>query len=393
MNAVRTSTVGAAALALLVCGCLAATTGAVRRQSAPADIPKTLTVTAPGTLTDAREPQATVDEAGRVYVTFGAGNAVYCATSRDRGKTYAAPVKVAEAGELMLGMRRGPRIAARGKTLAVSAIYGQQGKGRDGDILAWRSTDGGKTWRGPATVNDVPGAAREGLHGMAAAQDGKLACVWLDLRGGKGTRIFAAVSHDDGATWGRNQLVYRSPDGTVCECCHPSVAYDAKGRLFVMWRNALGGARDMYLTTSSDGGKTFAPAQKLGDGTWTLQACPMDGGAIAVSPDGKTVDTFWRRAGEMYACAGAPGEPERPVGRGEQGWTAFGPGGPYRVWLARRPGALRVQTPGARDPITLAHDADDPVVAAAPNGRGPVVVVWKGDPRSGASIQSAVLSR
>jgi hypothetical protein len=173
-------------------------------------------------------------------------------------------------------------------------------------------------------VNDVPGAAREGLHAMAAAPDGTLACVWLDMRG-RGTTLYGSFSRDDGATWSRNQLVYRSPDGTICECCHPSAAYDRSGRLHVMWRNALGGARDMYLSTSSDGGKTFSPARKLGKGTWPLDACPMDGGALAVSSDGSVI-TFWRRGGEMFVCA--PGEPERRVGSGEQGWAAWTPAVP-----------------------------------------------------------------
>ncbi|KAJ3054740.1 hypothetical protein HK102_011471, partial [Quaeritorhiza haematococci] len=53
-----------------------------------------------------------------------------------------------------------------------------------------------------------------------------------------------------------------------------------------MWRNSLKGARDLFLADSSDGGRTFSPAEKLGRGTWPLNACPMDGGAVAVGPAG-----------------------------------------------------------------------------------------------------------
>ena len=134
---------------------------------------QTIAVTPPGRLTEAREPQAAADNTGRVYVTYGAGDALYCSASADGGKSWQAPVKVGEAGSLALGMRRGPRIAVAGKTVVVSAIYGREGKGRDGELLAWRSTDGGQSWQGPATVNDVPGASREGLHGMAAAHGGR----------------------------------------------------------------------------------------------------------------------------------------------------------------------------------------------------------------------------
>lgn len=115
---------------------------------------------------------------------------------------------------------------------------------------------------------------------------GAVFVTWLDLRDG-GTELWSAVSPDGGATWGDNTRVYQSPAGHICECCHPSAAMDGKGRVAVMWRNWLGGSRDMYAAMSDDYGKTFAPAQKLGSGTWKLNGCPMDGGAITFDADGR----------------------------------------------------------------------------------------------------------
>ena len=112
--------------------------------------------------------------------------------------------------------------------------------------------DDGKTWQGPARVNDVADSAREGHHAMASGADGSIWCVWLDLRDKK-SEIYAAVSNDDGATWTANQCIYRSPDGSVCECCHPSVVVSGH-HVHVMFRNSIGGHRDMYVTSSTDGG-------------------------------------------------------------------------------------------------------------------------------------------
>src|SRR5262249_24079329 len=148
------------------------------------------------------------------------------------------------------------------------------------DLLAWRSPDQGKTWQGPVAVNAVPGSAREGLHAMAAAPDGTVYCVWLDLRAKK-SQVYGAASPDGGAGWQNEKLIYESPDGGVCPCCQPSVGYDPRGGLHVMWRNDLNGARDMYLVSSEDGGRTFGPSGKLGQGTWRLKVCPMDGGGLA----------------------------------------------------------------------------------------------------------------
>ena len=338
-------------------------------------------------LPGAKEPQAAAEASGRVAITFGQGDAVYCTVSENSGLKYNPPVKVSEAGKLSLGMRRGPRVALSGKNIVISAIYGNEGKGRDGELLSWRSADNGKTWRGPATINDTPGAAREGLHAMTAAPNGTLACAWLDLRE-KGTQIYASFSRDAGATWSKNVRVYQSPAGTVCECCHPSVAFDANNNPLVMWRNWDGTARDMYLSRSSDGGKTFAAAQKLGVGTWPLKACPMDGGALAVARNG-AVTTFWRRDGQMYLCA--PGSEEKSLGGGQQGWVADGPGGAYAVWLRGRPGELLALTPDKSAPRSLAQDANDPAIAAAPGGVAPVIAVWTEGKSGDAAIHAATL--
>lgn len=337
----------------------------------PGDTPAVIKI-APGiTFADAKEPHVAVGSDKRVYVSFGMGNAIYCAVSPDGGKTYNVPVLVAQVSNLALGMRRGPRIAVTEKNVVVTAISGVKGAGKDGDLLAWQSSDKGKTWRGPARVNDVRDAAREGLHAMAAATDGTIACAWLDLRN-KGTQLYASISRDGGVSWSKNSRVYASPDGTVCECCHPSLAFDAKNNLYVMWRNYLGGARDMYLAESRNGGKSFGTAQKLGKGTWILNACPMDGGALSVSPTG-IVTTFWRREGELFTCR--PGEAEKSLGAGRQGWVASTADGPYLVWSGERAGAV-ASAPGHPDEWKLARNAINPVVAAPIQGNSPVVAVW-----------------
>ncbi len=257
--------------------------------------------------------------------------------------------------------------------LVVTAIGGLQGRGRDGDLQAWRSTDGGETWKGPVQVNDVADSAREGLHGMASGSDGSVWCVWLDLRE-KQSVVFASKSNDGGETWKTNVAVYRSPDGNVCECCHPSVMV-GDGAVHVMFRNSLAGNRDMYVATSKDEGATFAPATKIGQGTWKLDACPMDGGMLAQGPKGSLV-AVWRHNKEVFV-ASSDGEKEQMLGRGEQPWVAATPSGPIIVWTDRREGDLWVQRPGTRQPQKLSAAARDPMVATAIGGAGPVVTCWE----------------
>lgn len=246
----------------------------------------------------------------RIYVVFGQEDTISVARSADGGDTFGAPVSLPASGKLSLGMRRGPRIAGTTRAVMVAAVIGQKGGGADGDIVVYRSIDQGITWSAPVIINDVPGSAREGLHAMTASPSGLVVIAWLDLRQG-GTRIYAAASRDHGATWTPDALVYSAPGGSVCECCHPSVAISGGGHVAIMFRNNLDGNRDMYIARSANG-VTFAPAAKLGTGSWALNACPMDGGAIAF--DRADIVATWRRENDVYLTTASV--PERTLGPG-----------------------------------------------------------------------------
>jgi Neuraminidase (sialidase) len=163
-----------------------------------------------------RQPQLAT-KPGLTALVFGSGNSIWFSRSLDNGRTFSTPTKVAEVPILALGRHRGPRIILTGNTIVVSAVYGKtpaagphaHGLPENGDLVAWRSIDKGQTWSQPVIVNDVAGAAREGLHAMAADEHGQVAAVWLDLRT-KGTRLYGAYSQDAGKTWSKNILIYQS---------------------------------------------------------------------------------------------------------------------------------------------------------------------------------------
>jgi hypothetical protein len=246
----------------------------------------------------------------RVYVTYGADNTIGVARSDDGGDTFQSPVRLPVSGRMSLGMHRGPRVAATTSAVLVTAVIGTKGGGADGDVLLYRSGDRGTSWGVPTVINDVPGSAREGLHAMAANAAGLVVVAWLDLRD-KGTRIYAAISRDHGATWVPDVLVYASPSGSVCECCHPSIAIDAQGTVAVMFRNSVDGNRDMYVARSGSDGR-FASAAKVGTESWLLNACPMDGGGIGFGTNGLVA--AWRRDTSVYLTT--PQAPERRLGPG-----------------------------------------------------------------------------
>lgn len=302
-----------------------------------------------------RQPQLAVSN-GMVTMVFGSGESIWLTASGDNGRSWGQPTKVADLPKLLLGRHRGPRVNIGSNAIVVSAISSDPG-----DLLAWRSTDGGRTWSKPVTVNDQPKASREGLHAMAADGEGRLAAAWLDDRTGKGKRLVGAFSNDGGTSWGKNVQLYASPERTICECCAPSLVASGNGEFTVMWRNALDGSRDLYTLRLRDG-QAIGSAEKAGVGTWKLDACPMDGGGIAIQ-NGK-VGTAWRRDHEVYLAE--PGKAEVKVGTGQDVALAANRQGFYVAWST--PGGIEVHVPNGTKATHVADTGAFPSLVALPDG-------------------------
>lgn len=247
--------------------------------------------------TQGQQPDFYVSKSGKIELVFGQKNKLYYSFSIDQGKHFSDPILVDSLEGLHLGASRGPRIASANTTTIISAINKQ------GNVYAYRKEENGKWNR--TQINDIPEVAKEGFNAIATNQNQQFVVIWLDLRGNKRNKLMSSFSQDGGKTWNKNQLIYASPDSTICECCQPNVIMQDK-HLAIMFRNWLEGSRDMYVIESKDGGQHFQPAQKLGKGTWPLNACPMDGGSISFSQEGK-INTVWRRAENLFT-SGTEGE-------------------------------------------------------------------------------------
>ena len=321
-----------------------------------------------------REPQLAA-RGSEVVLAFGAGNGIYFSSSHDSGRTFSSPVKVAQAGILPLTRHRGPRIVFSGPAILISAVVGRtpsagehaHGLPSDGDLLVWRSLDDGKTWSNGTRINDVPAAPTEGLHSLASDGKSRMFAAWLDKRSGKGTQLYGARSTNGGRTWSKNFAIYQSPEGTICECCHPSVAFDSNGQPLVMWRNWLAGSRDLYLARSRDG-VWFDQPEKLGIGTWKLNACPMDGGAIAVS-EGRVL-TAWRRGETIFLDE--PGRPETAIGPGKDVALAVNGREVFAIWTA--PTGIVLWKNGQTE--QLASEGAFPAIVALPDA---AIAAWEQD--------------
>lgn len=286
-------------------------------------------------------PDAAIDPAGGVHVVYGRKGVIFYTTSPD-GQSFSNPVVVDSIPGLHLGASRGPQIAATAASVVITAID------KPGNIWAYTLDRASGRWQPRVRITDVPDIAKEGFVALTAGEGTGYYAAWLDLRGNQQNKIMGARSVDGGRTWLPNQLVYESPEGTVCECCQLSVV--SRGRqVALMFRNFLAGARDMYLLRSEDGGATFGKARKMGKGTWPLKGCPMDGGGLYMAANG-TVSTVWRRADSVFVAR--PGMPETGLAVGKNAKISSTSKGDYIVY--QQAGQIWAITPAHPQPWAVA---------------------------------------
>ena len=305
-------------------------------------------------------PNIAKDNSGNFHLVYGNGDSILYSYSTDHGNTFSAPSLISVLPKLAASHSRGPQVAATSNGLAVTACN------ESGDIFSFVKEQSGN-WIQTTRVNDMDTVAKENL--MALAADGENAfAVWLDLRD-KHNKIFGAKSTDGGKSWSKNIMIYASPDTTVCECCKPSVQMK-DNNVYIMFRNWLNGNRDLYLIQSSDAGLTFGQAQQLGTGSWALNGCPMDGGAIAINKNGNP-ETVWNRKGVIYACE--PGKEERKLGEGKNCTIESVNGKNVYAWV--EDGEVIILKPrGMKKNIGKGHL---PVIKAINNEH--VLCIWEND--------------
>jgi hypothetical protein len=137
-----------------------------------------------------------------------------------------------------------------------------------------------------------------------------------------------------------------------------------------MFRNALEGSRDLYLTRSSDGGRTFEAAGKVGTGTWRLEGCPMDGGGLALDQKGR-VSTIWRRDQTIFTTVA--GGPEAPAGTGRNPTLAATPTAFFSSWTEGA--SVMLKKPDVPTPLVIDEDGAAPSMAALLDGS--IVIAWE----------------
>jgi hypothetical protein len=233
-------------------------------------------------------PDAAFTPDGTLYVTYvnlqGNGNRpdnLWLSTSTDGGRTLSVPVKVAGALAFQARVTVDPKGPLYVTWLQADEVALLRFSGKPPRILTARSDDGGKTFAAPVQVSDTQ---RERIVAPAPVVDanGQLVVMYEDLKANRrdyenqpgpaaelpfalvitrstdGGRTFAAGTEFETDVLATRRFLPFLPE-------LPQLAASPDGKLYATWADGRNGDDDVFLRSSTDGGRTWAPPVKVND--------------------------------------------------------------------------------------------------------------------------------
>ena len=251
------------------------------------------------------QPHLEVDETGAVALSWlePAEDGTALRLSTGTGDAWSAPNTVATGEDWFVNWADFPSVTpVGGDTLAAHwLVYQQQGFGYDAMLST--SADGGRNWREPFPLH-VDGTPTE--HGFVTLfpwQEG-FAAVWLDgrnmIQDGEfvfedsageplGMSLRYALFGADGERRASEEV-----DALACDCCQTDVAFSGADVLVAYRDRTTTEVRDIALRRLTAEG--WQPPVALAPDNWLIEACPINGPAIAAR--GEQVAVAWFSAAD-----------------------------------------------------------------------------------------------
>lgn len=233
---------------------------------------------------------AVFDAQGRLWRAAVSEGHVIVNRSDNKGVIFGAPVTVNPQAEFVAadGENRPKIVVAGNGNIYVSWTRSSETP-YAGDIRFSRSTDGGKTFSVPVTVNDNLDPITHRFEAMGVNQRGQVYLAWLDRRDAaaakqsgekfSGLSVYYAVSDDEGSSFRTNAKAAEHS----CECCRVAMAMDSDGTPVIAWRHIFGKNTRDHALLRLDG---KSQPVRLSRDNWELDACPHHGPALSIAADG-----------------------------------------------------------------------------------------------------------
>ena len=298
--------------------CLAGCKRFTSTHGAEAHKPVPVQISAPGI--DAAEPATASAADGSFYVTWVNHDAkqadVMLARFNHEGAMQGSPVRVNRQPGVATAWRGDQpsiAIAPDGAVYVLWTLRVDAGSKHGTDVYLSVSNDRGQSFASEVKVNDDKAPGAHGMHSLAVATDGRIYAAWLDERNVHTPKpstkaeghhmesnrdLYLSYSTDGGRTFSANRKVASE----ACPCCKTALAVSADGTLYAGWRQVLPGSfRHIAVASSTDGGTNFSKPAVVSDDHWVLQGCPVSGPSLSVDRSSGSLKVVWYSAGEGNA--------------------------------------------------------------------------------------------
>jgi hypothetical protein len=219
----------------------------------------------------------------------------------DSAGVWSAPVEVTRARNLFVNWADFPSVVTLADGRLLAHWLQKNGAGKYAyDVRLAQSADSGRTWTPSVTPHGEGIQAEHGFVTLLPRDDGSAEILFLNGRvapplpsgvtpGAEGHGPPMRLAH---ARWDRDGRVTATPtmlDERTCDCCQTAAAVTTRGPVVLYRDRSETETRDISVRRLVDG--AWTPSVPLHADNWTIDACPVNGPAIAAVGD--TVAAVW----------------------------------------------------------------------------------------------------
>ena len=249
---------------------------------------------------DSREPDLTATPDGRVILSWieklDAKRYALRTAMRDQ-KGWSEMRTVAEGDNWFVNWADFPSVIGLNDGSLAAHWLVKSGKGIYAyDVNIAMSRDGEK-WTKPLVPHLDKTQTEHGFVSLIPLRDGRLGAIWVDGRNTKNMK-----DHDEDKPLSANMTLRYAAidaggnisdeaelDDRICECCQTSAALTSEGVIAVYRDRSQNEVRDIYSVRQANG--AWVKPQAVHADNWELNACPVNGPAIAAA--GRNVAVAW----------------------------------------------------------------------------------------------------
>ncbi len=297
--------------------------GALAGCANPSADPQSLRELAVAAAEGSAQPHLDLSDDGAAVLSWlePAGDSYALRWSTSSGGAWTAPRTVATGDDWFVNWADFPSVTPIGGDVLAAHWLVYQAQGFGYDAVLSMSTDGGATWRDPFLLHADGTDTEHGFVTLFPRQDG-LAAVWLDGRNMIQDGEFA-FENEAGEPLGMSLRYARFDmagerlssvelDPLACDCCQTDVALLGGDALLAFRDRTTSEVRDIVVRRLTEGG--WQSPIPLTPDNWALEACPINGPAIAARDDQVAVAWF----------SAADNRPLVRVARSNDGGRTFG---------------------------------------------------------------------